>query len=200
MTKKILGTTIAIILILLATGGGFIAYTQYQTGNAPWQTDNKNNQTTNQIDTGPGLPMRLKIPAINVDAAVIYVGLTADGSVDVPKGPSEVAWYQLGTRPGQKGSAVITGHFGPWRDGSHSVFDNLHTLKTGDKIYLEDDQGKEIVFVVKESRIYQPDDSPEEVFNKNDGIYLNLITCQGDWLKNQKTYTQRLVVFTELSP
>ena len=155
------------------------------------------NQNQVRLDQGPGLPRRLVIPSINVDAPVIYVGLASDGTVDVPKGPQETAWFQLGPRPGQQGSAVITGHFGPWRNGAVSVFDNLDKLKVGDMIYIKDDTNNQLSFRVQESRIYQPDESPKEVFNNNDGIYLNLITCNGEWLANQKTYTQRLVVFTE---
>ncbi len=150
---------------------------------------------TTQI--GPGLPVRLIIPSINVDAPIIYVGLAPDGSVDVPKGPDQVAWFQFGPRPGAKGSAVITGHYGPWRNGANSVFDNLYKLKQGDKIYVKDDKGISLTFTVRDSHIYNPNESVPEVFSKDDGTYLNLITCHGDWLANQKTYTKRLVVFTD---
>lgn len=161
---------------------------------------NPQNRTANnvQMQEMVGLPAQLIIPSIGVDAPVINMGLAADGSVGVPKGPSEVAWYQLGPRPGTQGSAVITGHYGPWRDGSHSVFDTLHQLQEGDEIQVKDDNGYMFAFIVRETRMYKSHESPVEVFQKNDGTYLNLITCQGEWLASQKTYTQRLVVFTEL--
>ena len=57
--------------------------------------------------------------------------------MDVPKQPDDVAWFDLGFRPGQKGSAVIDGHSG-WKDNRPAVFDNLSKLKNGDKIYVED--------------------------------------------------------------
>ena len=47
--------------------------------------------------------------------AVEDVGLTPGGAMDVPKGPSDVAWFDLGPRPGEVGSAVIAGHEG-WKD------------------------------------------------------------------------------------
>ncbi len=119
-----------------------------------------------------------------------------DGTVGVPEGPLQVAWFQLGPRPGQKGSAIITGHYGPWKSGASSVFDNLNKLKPGDKIYIKDDNGTTLTFAVTKTTIYDPSQSVPEVFNKNDGAYLNLITCNGDWVANQKTYTKRLVVFT----
>ncbi len=186
----------AVISVPILIGTLLAVYLFYTKPSVP--LFNQQPTTNNQQLTNPGLPKRLVIPTIGVDAPVINVGLTSSGAVDTPKGPSEVAWYQLGPRPGAEGSAVITGHFGTWRDGSGSVFDDLNKLKMGDKIYLKDDAGAELVFKVIESKMYQPNQSPAEVFNKTGGAFLNLITCQGDWLANQKTYNQRLVIFTEL--
>jgi len=76
------------------------------------------------VQADPGLPVRLKIPKINVDSAFEYVGLTPQGAMDVPKGPAEVGWFKLGTRPGEIGSAVVAGHSG-WKNGIPAVFDNL---------------------------------------------------------------------------
>ena len=156
-----------------------------------------NQQQSGDITTGPGLPVELTIPSIAVKAPIIYVGLAKDGSVDVPKGPSEVAWFQQSPRPGEKGSAVITGHYGPWRTGEHSVFDNLFKLKEGDIVNVKDDKGVERSFKVRETRIYKADESVPKVFNNDSGKHLNLITCNGDWISSEKTYTQRLVVFTD---
>lgn len=144
-----------------------------------------------------GVPTRLIIPAINVNAKVQYVSLAKDGSVGIPQGPSDVAWYTLGPTPGEKGSAIITGHYGPWITGAHSVFDNLGNLKVGDTVYVENTKGEKIGFKVIDKKKYGKNEKAEEVFNKNDGVYLNLITCNGEWLKDQKTYTDRLVIFTK---
>ena len=84
------------------------------------------------------LPVRLKIPAIDVDAAVEYVGLTSDKAMDVPKDPADVAWFNLGARPGENGSAIMAGHYGGKKA---SVFDNLYKLRKGDKVSIEDDKG-----------------------------------------------------------
>ncbi len=146
---------------------------------------------------GPGLPIRLKIPVIRVDAAFEYVGLTADGAMDVPKSRDGAAWFQLGARPGEIGTAVIAGHFGR-KDGKGSVFDNLHKLRKGDKIYVEDDKGVTISFVVTDARRYDPEADASDVFGSNDGkAHLNLITCEGVWDKRANQYPARLVVFTD---
>ena len=144
---------------------------------------------------GSGLPVRLKIPAINVDTAIEPAGLTADGAMAVPKSPDDVAWFELGARPGADGSAVIAGHYGRWKNGQGSVFDDLNKLRAGDKLYVTDDQGATITFVVRASQNYDPKADAAAVFSSNDGqSHLNLVTCEGVWDKASKSYSQRLVV------
>lgn len=140
---------------------------------------------------------RLKVPSINVDANIIDVGLTSGGAMDVPKFAKDVGLYTSGVYPGQKGSAVIAGHVSS-RDGSDAAFQNLYKLRSGDKIYIEKDNGTAIKFVVQKSQVYGINDRPNEVFNKKDGTYLNLITCNGQWDRLRQTYNKRLVVFTAI--
>jgi len=142
------------------------------------------------------LPVHLKIPTLNIDAAIEDVGLTPDGAMDVPKGPANVAWFNLGPRPGEIGSSVIDGHSG-YKDNKPAVFDNLYKLKKGDKISIEDENGTTFTFVVREFKSYGRNENASDIFSSNDGIaHLNLITCAGDWNAIDKTHSSRLVVFT----
>jgi len=144
-----------------------------------------------------GLPVLLNIPSINVNAKVEYLGVTPQGAMDVPKGPSDVAWFDLGPRPGQIGSSVIAGHFG-WKDGISAAFDNLGELQKGDKIYVKDENGATTTFVVSGIRKYDENQDASDVFYSSDGIaHLNLITCEGVWNKANKSYSNRVVVFTD---
>lgn len=147
-----------------------------------------------------GLSSRIKIPSITVDAAVEHVGLTSNAAMGVPKGPTTTAWFERGPRPGEIGSAVIAGHYG-WKDGIQSAFDDLYRLKKGDKVYFENSNGVVTTFVVRELKTYGENADATEVFNSSDGkAHLNLITCEGAWNKENKSYANRLVVFTDLSP
>lgn len=143
----------------------------------------------------PGLPIFLTIPTINIQANIQDLGINSNGEMDVPNNIIDVGWFKLGSRPGEKGSAVIAGHF----DGENGkgIFANLNKLKEGDKLYVKDDNGTSFVFIVRESRIYDPG-YVEEVFNSNDSPHLNLITCDGVWDENKKSYNKRLVVFADL--
>jgi LPXTG-site transpeptidase (sortase) family protein len=145
----------------------------------------------------PGLPVNLKIPKINVNADIEYVGLTSKGAVDVPKSVVKAGWFNQGPRPGEKGSSVIVGHFG-LKNFVTAVFSDLYKLKKGDKIYVKDDKGVTASFVVRETRNYDPKADATYVFSSKDGkSHLNLITCEGIWNNITKTYSARLVVFAD---
>lgn len=144
-----------------------------------------------------GLPARLKIPKINVDAVLDHVGLTPNGDLDAPKDPANAAWYDQGPRPGDSGNAIIDGHFG-YKSNQPAVFDDLHTLRTGDSLHVIDDKGVATYFVVRELRSYDPNEDTSDVFRPSDGkAHLNLITCKGSWDKKLRAYSARLVVFAD---
>ena len=158
---------------------------------------NISSNTSDTNETIPDIPLNLEIPSIGVNAKIEQVGLTKEGAVSVPKGPSTTGWFNLGSKPGELGSSVIDGHYGPWQDGSNSVFDNISKLKLGDKIYVRDKKGQVFVFTVIDKKTYEPNAIVPEIFNKNDDRYLNLITCSGDWLAKEQTYNKRLVIFAK---
>ncbi|MGB4957262.1 MAG: class F sortase [Candidatus Saccharimonas sp.] len=141
-----------------------------------------------------GLPVRLTIPKIDVNADISYMGLTASGDMEAPKTNEDSGWYKYGPHPGNTGSAVIAGHLGV---GSSAVFSELGSLAKGDTISVTDDHGQIVSFVVTHTRTYAYDMEPSEVFTSATGTHLNLITCNGDWDSTKRTYSERLVVFTD---
>jgi LPXTG-site transpeptidase (sortase) family protein len=145
----------------------------------------------------PNVPLRLKIPEINLDAAVEYVGITKNGVVGVPEGPINTAWFDESAIPGNPGVSIIDGHAG-WKDGIHAVFDDLHKLKVGDKIYVENKNLVTTVFVVRAIKKYPENADASGIFNSTDGLsHLNLITCAGVWNPQLGTHSERMVVFAD---
>jgi LPXTG-site transpeptidase (sortase) family protein len=146
-----------------------------------------------------GLPKRLKIPAIAVDALIEDAFVTPEGRMDVPSGFRNVAWYAAGTQPGQIGSAVIGGHYAFFKDNKgKSVFYELDSLKAGDMVYVEDDRGDVTAFRVRAVQLFDRDADATAVFTSRDGrAHLNLITCEGIWNSVDDTYPERRVVFTD---
>jgi len=143
-----------------------------------------------------GLPVRLKIPSISVDTEIEYTSINSKGEMDVPSNSANVGLFKLGPRPGDMGSAVIAGHLNDV-NGAPGVFADLNKVNVGDKLYVEDNKGTSIVFIVREIRNYDSKYA-DEVFTRNDNAYLNLITCDGVWDEVKKSYSERLVVFTDI--
>lgn len=175
----------AISLLFLLLGSGIFGYSQ--------QYKEISSQTR------PSPPVKLVIPALSVIAPVENVGKDKENRMDIPKNVYNAGWYYLGVRPGEIGNAVIAGHvntptFAP------SIFSRLSDLKNGDTVSVEDQDKRVWNFRVVGQATYSTDNFPiEEVFGASNKKRLNLITCSGEWQKNTKDYSQRTVVFTELT-
>lgn len=152
------------------------------------------------LDKGVGLPVRIKIPKINVDAGFQYNGLTSDGAMEIPNNVVDVGWFTGSARPGENGTSVITGHVAQIRGGvvtKPGVFFTLKDLSAGDTLAVINDKGESTTFIVRETRNYDPLADATNVFTSNDNYsHLNIITCEGTWHPDQLSYSQRLVVFT----
>ncbi len=143
-------------------------------------------------------PITLKIDKLGIEADVETVGMDSQGRMDVPKLDGNVAWYELGVKPGELGSAVVAGHFDS-STGLPAVFYELDSLVVGDEITIIDEVGRSQVFKVREKALYLDSEFPiSDVFGRSDGRWLNLITCAGDFDQTAKNYSERRVVFAEL--
>lgn len=146
----------------------------------------------------PAAPVRLRIPALHLDAAIEPVG--RDGvAMATPTRPQDVAWYAPGPRPGAVGNAAIDGHLdtaaGP------AVFRDLHVLRVGDRVAVIDRRGRRYTFAVTALRVYPARGAPlQAIFGPTAARHLNLITCAGVWIPARQDYDRRLIVFTQLIP
>jgi sortase A len=138
-------------------------------------------------------PSRLIIPSIKLDAPIEYLGLNEKGEMGVPDGGSnKVGWYEPGTIPGKKGSAVMDAHV-------YAAFNKLRYVLPGQDIYVVTRGGETLHFVVEESMVYPLAEVPRDIlFNRKDGRRLNLITCAGKYSKKLETYEKRLVTYAKL--
>jgi LPXTG-site transpeptidase (sortase) family protein len=138
-------------------------------------------------------PKQLRIPLINVNAKIQYVGITKNGNMATPNNFTDVGWFQNGVIPGNIGSAIIDGHVDnglAWP----AVFANLGNLKIGDDIYIDTIGGNTLHFQVTNLENYPAGAETTQIFNQNDGNYLKLITCAGVWSILHRTHDQRLIV------
>lgn len=144
------------------------------------------------------IPSKLSIEKLSIETVIEQVEKDKQGNMDVPSGYKTVGWYSLGVMPGEKGNAVISGHVDDPK-GNPAVFTNLKTLKKGDTLVIQDKKNTKRTFKVFKTAVYPYNNAPlEAIFGATSSAQLNLITCDGTWDKEQKTYTDRLVVFTQL--
>src|SRR5512146_905043 len=129
------------------------------------------------------LPVSVAIPAIGVRSRLLRLGLSPDGTMQVPSlltSADEAAWYKYSAAPGQPGTAVIEGHV----DSYHgpAVFFRLGALRPGNRIEVSLADGATAVFLVTGVREYTKDDFPAKaVYGATRYPALRLITCGGDF-------------------
>jgi len=145
-------------------------------------------------------PIRLVIPAVGINALIEPVAFQPDGDMATPaQNPWEdVGWYNVGPRPGERGSAVIDGHLD--RPGGYpAVFWRLRDMHVGDEVLVMNTAGEMLHFRVTRISSYTPQEAPiQDIFGNWGGTYLNLITCAGDWIPSEHQTNLRLVVYTTL--
>jgi sortase (surface protein transpeptidase) len=140
---------------------------------------------------------RLEISGIGVDAAMLPVGTTPAGAVDVTKGIWDVGWFNQSAPPGAPGSALIEGHL-DWYTGP-AVFWNLHRVAMGDEIDFVHADGTRSRFQVTQLRELPWNGGiPSDMVAPDGPSRLNLVTCAGTWLGAAHTYSKRLVVTASL--
>jgi sortase (surface protein transpeptidase) len=145
-----------------------------------------------------GVPARVRIPAIGVDAPVTRLGREPDGAMQAPPDWEVPGWYAGGPRPGQVGPAVIAGHIdslsGP------AVFFRLGLVRTGDEVLVTTDAGRVLRFVVDERQTFTKARFPSHlVYGPQPVPVLRLITCTGAFDAATGSYLSNLVVSAHLA-
>jgi Sortase domain len=139
-------------------------------------------------------PVYLSIPVIGVHTRLIRLGLTAQGTLQVPPSTAVAGWYTGSPRPGQVGSAIIAGHIdsvlGP------AVFFRLRLLRPGDLVYVRHADGTLAVFRVYAEHMYAKDRFPtRQVYGPAPDPELRLITCGGIFDAAIGSYLSNVVVY-----
>ncbi|MEU4979439.1 class F sortase [Streptomyces sp. NPDC021969] len=206
--RRVKDTAIAAVTAVALCSGAWLLLGGART-DAPPQPSAAQARTTGQADRGdrgaaapalpPSPPDRVRIPAIGVDAPLTGLGLTGTGSLDVPPAEKKnlAGWYEAGTTPGEKGTAIVAGHVdnaeGP------AVFYRLGALKKGSAIEIDRRDGGVAVFTVDAVEVYAADAFPDEkVYGAADRPELRVITCGGPYSRSTG-YQGNVVVFAHLT-
>ena len=147
----------------------------------------------------PATPLRLRIPALKVDAPMMKLALNTAGALEPPpdNNPVLAGWYAGGTVPGAVGTAVAAGHvdtrLGP------GVFHKLGSVRKGATIEIVRADRRTAVFTVYAVAVYNKTNFPDDkVYGPSARPELRVITCGGAY--NKKTgYQDNVVVFASMT-
>lgn len=146
-------------------------------------------------------PTAIVIPALDVNAEVMELGLHDDGTMEVPphapRPESQAGWFRHSPTPGELGPSVIVGHVDSDRHGP-SVFFGLDSLTGGDRVEVRRADGTTAVFEVEHVAQYGKDEFPtEDVYGNLDHAGLRLITCGGVFDAASAAYEDNIVVYAQ---
>ncbi|MFE7517633.1 class F sortase, partial [Streptomyces sp. NPDC057540] len=143
-------------------------------------------------------PVRVRVPAVRIDAPVTRVGLDADGWIEAPP-PEEnrlAGWFTGAVTPGERGTAVVVGHVDT--PGGRAVFYDLGALGKGHRIEILRRDGRTAVFAVYGVEVVPKEGFPAERIYRDSGVpELRLITCGGTFTQ-ESGYAGNVVVSARL--
>jgi sortase (surface protein transpeptidase) len=140
-------------------------------------------------------PARLRIPSLEVDAAILGVGIdAATYELAVPPDETLVTWYQFGPSPGGPGSALLAGHVD--YEGRAGVFYRLRWLDPGQEFEVGYEDGSTRTFEVVGRQQFEKARLPTTALFTEDGEpTVVLITCGGEFDEGRRAYSDNLVVY-----
>lgn len=141
-------------------------------------------------------PVRLRLSRLDIDAPVLPVSVGVDGLLGVPDNPRQLGWWSGSGRPGMpSGSVVIDGHVDSAALGLGAMF-RLRETRPGDEVVLMNAAGGSTRYTVVARRSYAKTSLPvAEVFARDVGPRLVLLTCGGRFDQATRHYADNLVVY-----
>lgn len=140
-------------------------------------------------------PRYFSIPSLSLrNARVVEIGLKSNGELATPYNIYDVGWYNASALPGSDKVVVMDGHSGT---NGLGVFGKLPHIEIGAEIQIEMGDGRLFTYRVAETAVKaigtEANDYMTTIFTSlapGKGT-LSLITCTGDYLLTQKTYSHR---------
>ena len=147
------------------------------------------------------VPVEIDIPALDVQANVIELGLNADRTVQVPplSQVGEAGWYKYSPVPGRIGPSVILGHIDSAVAG-RGVFFSLGALRSGAVVSILRADHMVATFSVSRVAEYPKSAFPTQaIYGNTSAPALRLITCGGKFDPSKHSYVDNIVVFATLT-
>lgn len=139
-------------------------------------------------------PVRLRIPAIGVDAPVEPLEVDENAVLPPPTTNYGTGWWRDGPEPGEPGPAVIVGHVDSFQ--GPAVFFRLTEISPGDEIFVDRLDGTTVVFAAQRTEQHDKNAFPTHaVYGDTPDPRLRLITCGGEFDDTDRRYLENIIVY-----
>ncbi len=150
---------------------------------------------------------RIRIPSLGLDAPLGVQQVAPDGTMPIPYGPVDVAWYDFALHPGlggvplTSGNTILSGHvdyaanvpYAGVRYNGPAVFADLGQVRPGATIEVV--RGRTVIYRVISVDVLSADRANWLVeFASTPVEMLTLFTCTGDFNPLTAVYSDRVVV------
>ncbi|MCU7728792.1 class F sortase [Actinoplanes sp. KI2] len=140
------------------------------------------------------VPVRLRIPALGVDAKIEKLGLQRDGTIAVPATTDIAGWYEYGPRPGQAGPAVLLGHVDS--QAGPGIFIDLYRARPGTTVRVDRADGSSVTFrITKVTKVPKVQFPTDLVYAPTLDPTLRLVTCGGSFDRARGSYRDNVIAF-----
>jgi sortase (surface protein transpeptidase) len=148
------------------------------------------------------IPVRVRIPDVGIDVAVVGVGQTRDGELAVPAlaDARSAGWFTQSAPPGAVGDSVIIAHVDSRLvPTGKAAFYDLGTVRPHDTVYVDRADHTTAAFTVDSVEVARKSQFPTaKVYGPVDYAALRLITCGGSWSK-ETSYDSNVIVYAHLT-
>jgi Sortase domain len=140
-------------------------------------------------------PVRVRIPAIGVNAPVSPTGVQAGGALAIPPDPADVGWWAGGGYPGERaGAVVLAGHIDSAVSGPGALF-RLQDVRPGDMITVVA-AGHSYQYRVVALHAYAKSTLPAAaVFGQQVTARLVVVSCGGPFDAATGHYLENIVAY-----
>ncbi|MFC7341999.1 class F sortase [Saccharopolyspora griseoalba] len=186
------GSWLLAALLLAGCGGAQVV------GEAPRGSTAQPNVAVDPVlrDRSAARPVRIRVPAIGVDAPIRPLAVGRGGVLQAPTANDVAGWWRAGPEPGESGPSVIAGHVDSHR--GPAVFYRVPELRAGVEVLVDRADGSTAVFTTYEIERHPKDAFPTRaVYGPTPGAELRLITCGGEFDDEGGRYLANVIAFAK---
>jgi len=139
-------------------------------------------------------PVRLAIPALDIDMPVTDVGVAEAGQMELPVDPAVAGWYRYGADAvSTSGRILIAAHVDAI-DYPIGPLARLRDVPAGESVIIAADDGTSREFVIQSLTYYEKSALPvDELFARGGPTALVLVTCGGPFDSTTGHYRDNVV-------